>query len=301
MTPAVSSHAKRKIRHAPWFALLGRACPGTPPSAGRLSGSRDRRSVRAGYIRAAERSEMAIVVLVLWAFTAGAGFYLLFTSSLGRARPAGPPVPGSPASLGRPAGRPTLGRHNGRPAGRHGGTRGAGRARPARGAPGGPGPVGPALAGGGQAGADPAERAVAGGVRAPGRRASSGSRSGWASRWSITGRWAGSRSAWWPPRRAWGWAGSRPTPAPPGGPIPAALTGPRGPRRPSPAASWRCTAAPPPSPSRWPRSPPSSSGAERGPTGRPGTPVASVRGAPTRIGGDERSPSPGAFAMIEAH
>ena len=37
---------------------------------------------------------MAIVVLVLWAFTAGAGFYLLFTSSLGRARPAGSPVPG---------------------------------------------------------------------------------------------------------------------------------------------------------------------------------------------------------------
>jgi hypothetical protein len=30
---------------------------------------------------------MAIVVLVLWMFTAGAGFYLLVTSSLGRARP----------------------------------------------------------------------------------------------------------------------------------------------------------------------------------------------------------------------
>ena len=36
---------------------------------------------------------MAIVVLVLWLFTAGAGFYLLLTSSLGRARPAGPPNP----------------------------------------------------------------------------------------------------------------------------------------------------------------------------------------------------------------
>ena len=46
---------------------------------------------------------MAIVVLVLWAFTAGAGFYLLFTSSLGRARPARPPVPGSqPASIAQP-------------------------------------------------------------------------------------------------------------------------------------------------------------------------------------------------------
>ncbi len=31
---------------------------------------------------------MAIVVLVLWMFTAGAGFYLLVTSNLGRARPA---------------------------------------------------------------------------------------------------------------------------------------------------------------------------------------------------------------------
>jgi hypothetical protein len=31
---------------------------------------------------------MAIVVLVLWLFTAGAGFYLLATSNLGRARPA---------------------------------------------------------------------------------------------------------------------------------------------------------------------------------------------------------------------
>jgi hypothetical protein len=33
---------------------------------------------------------MAIVVLVLWLFTAGAGFYLLFTSSLGSPRPTGP-------------------------------------------------------------------------------------------------------------------------------------------------------------------------------------------------------------------
>jgi hypothetical protein len=33
---------------------------------------------------------MAIVVLVLWMFTAGAGFYLLVTSNLGRARPAVP-------------------------------------------------------------------------------------------------------------------------------------------------------------------------------------------------------------------
>jgi hypothetical protein len=31
---------------------------------------------------------MAIVVLVLWLFTAGAGFCLLVTSNLGRARPA---------------------------------------------------------------------------------------------------------------------------------------------------------------------------------------------------------------------
>jgi len=44
---------------------------------------------------------MAIVVLVLWFFTAGAGFYLLFTSSLGRARPTGPAAP--PAPVTQPA------------------------------------------------------------------------------------------------------------------------------------------------------------------------------------------------------
>src|SRR5579859_2276888 len=37
---------------------------------------------------------MAIVVLVLWLFTVGAGFYLLLTSSLSRARPATPAAPG---------------------------------------------------------------------------------------------------------------------------------------------------------------------------------------------------------------
>jgi hypothetical protein len=51
---------------------------------------------------------MAIVVLVLWMFTAGAGFRLLFTSSLGRARPAGPSAPrpapaAQPAPVARPA------------------------------------------------------------------------------------------------------------------------------------------------------------------------------------------------------
>ena len=40
---------------------------------------------------------MAIVVLVLWLFTAGAGFYLLVTSNLGRARPAAEPAPAEPA------------------------------------------------------------------------------------------------------------------------------------------------------------------------------------------------------------
>lgn len=47
---------------------------------------------------------MAIVVLVLWVFTAGAGFYLLVTSSLGRARPAAPAAPRpQPASVTQPA------------------------------------------------------------------------------------------------------------------------------------------------------------------------------------------------------
>src|ERR1700750_3500575 len=40
---------------------------------------------------------MAIVVLVLWLFTAGAGFYLLVTSNLGRARPAAPTQAAEPA------------------------------------------------------------------------------------------------------------------------------------------------------------------------------------------------------------
>jgi hypothetical protein len=42
---------------------------------------------------------MAIVVLVLWLFTAGAGVYLLVTSNLGRARPAtAPPAAAPPAT-----------------------------------------------------------------------------------------------------------------------------------------------------------------------------------------------------------
>ena len=50
---------------------------------------------------------MAIVVLVLWLFTAGAGFYVLLTSSLGRSRLAGPapqpPRVAQPASGPQPA------------------------------------------------------------------------------------------------------------------------------------------------------------------------------------------------------
>jgi hypothetical protein len=45
---------------------------------------------------------MAIVVLVLWLFTAGAGFYLLVTSNLGRARPAATTLTAEPA-LAEPA------------------------------------------------------------------------------------------------------------------------------------------------------------------------------------------------------
>jgi len=41
---------------------------------------------------------MAIVVLVLWLFTAGAGFYLLVTSNLGRARPAATTPASQPAA-----------------------------------------------------------------------------------------------------------------------------------------------------------------------------------------------------------
>jgi len=41
---------------------------------------------------------MAIVALVLWLLTAGAGFYLLVTSNLGRARPAAAPPAAEPAT-----------------------------------------------------------------------------------------------------------------------------------------------------------------------------------------------------------
>jgi hypothetical protein len=46
---------------------------------------------------------MAIVVLVLWLFTAGAGFSLLVSSNLGRSRPTAPPATVSVASTASPA------------------------------------------------------------------------------------------------------------------------------------------------------------------------------------------------------
>ncbi|HEV2936025.1 MAG TPA: hypothetical protein VGY96_23120 [Streptosporangiaceae bacterium] len=46
---------------------------------------------------------MAIVVLVFWLFTAGAGFYLLVTSSLGRTRPAATAEPTAAAEPAAPA------------------------------------------------------------------------------------------------------------------------------------------------------------------------------------------------------
>ena len=48
---------------------------------------------------------MAIVVLVLWLFTAGAGFYLLVTSNLGRARPAAT-IPAAATPAAEPATAP---------------------------------------------------------------------------------------------------------------------------------------------------------------------------------------------------
>ena len=50
---------------------------------------------------------MAIVVLVLWLFTAGAGFYLLVTSNLGRARPAAATPAAEPATAPASAAAPT--------------------------------------------------------------------------------------------------------------------------------------------------------------------------------------------------
>ena len=243
---------------------------------------------------------MAIVVLVLWLFTAGAGFRLLLTSSLGRARPAGPPARSpqpapapQPAGLSRPqpARRPRLGR---RPAAR--GPAAAPRARGRRAARDRWAP--PSLVAARQAPILPSTRSLvefahpAGGIIGLGfwlgftlihNRALGWIAFGLIAATACVGLgWftANTRAA----RRAGPGRGSRA----------------HGARRPSPAASSRCTAAPPPSPSRWPRSPPSSSGAE------PGTAAARARrwpvpAAPTRIGGDERSLSPGAFAMIEAH
>ena len=49
---------------------------------------------------------MAIVVLVLWLFTVGAGFYLLFTSSLSRARRAGPAPQPTPTAQPTPVTQP---------------------------------------------------------------------------------------------------------------------------------------------------------------------------------------------------
>jgi hypothetical protein len=50
---------------------------------------------------------MAIVVLVLWLFTAGAGFYLLVTSNLGHARPAATTTAAEPgAAAAAPAAEP---------------------------------------------------------------------------------------------------------------------------------------------------------------------------------------------------
>ena len=49
---------------------------------------------------------MAIVVLVLWLFTAGAGVYLLVTSNLGRARPPTAPPATAPPATAPPATAP---------------------------------------------------------------------------------------------------------------------------------------------------------------------------------------------------
>ena len=50
---------------------------------------------------------MAIVVLVLWLFTVGAGFYLLVTSNLGRARPAAATPAAEPTASEPTAAEPT--------------------------------------------------------------------------------------------------------------------------------------------------------------------------------------------------
>ena len=120
-------------------------------------------------------ARMAIVVLVLWLFTAGAGFSLLVTSNLSRARltppaqpknpppPQSPPLPPSPSPSGRAARRGT---GSLRPRWSRRGTRQCCR-------------------GCGRYWSSPTRRAR-----------SSASGSGWATPLSTTARWAGSRSGW---------------------------------------------------------------------------------------------------------
>src|SRR6478735_5018094 len=67
------------------------------PRRGRVQVARVHSGLRKG-------GTMAIVVLVLWLFTVGVGFYLLVTSNLGRARPAtATPATATPAAEPAPA------------------------------------------------------------------------------------------------------------------------------------------------------------------------------------------------------
>ena len=50
---------------------------------------------------------MAILVLVLWLFTAGAGFSLLASSNLSRTRPSAPAPVAEPAPVAQAASTPT--------------------------------------------------------------------------------------------------------------------------------------------------------------------------------------------------
>ena len=112
---------------------------------------------------------MAIVVLVLWLFTAGAGFSLLATGNLGRTRPAArapaaAPATASPAPTPA-ASTPAQPRLHPGPARLH-----PGPARREAAEPCGEGPVRSAFAGRGEERAGAAGAAVAAGVRAPGLR-----------------------------------------------------------------------------------------------------------------------------------
>ena len=237
---------------------------------------------------------MAVVVLVLWLFTAGAGFYLLLTSSLGRARPAAPAGPDqqrapvtqpvtairggadTPTAAATPATASSAARTAGGPPSR----RAARRAARER--------WDPTLPDRSSAGAGAARRPVAGGVRPPGRGH------------HRPGFWLGFTLVH---NRALGWIAFGLIAATACIGLAWFTANTRAARRDGPSRPGAVLRQPPDPPARQRRCPhPHAGGAHRPGAPRlapPGRPVGQCPRRASRIGGDERSLSPGAFTMIK--